>query len=67
MKKNTLLVASSMAFLLLSCGGAKQAVKSLTAVEQPQAQVTVAAKEVNLTVANSFISLSSNGMFTVKK
>ncbi len=53
MKKNTLLVASSMAFLLLSCGGAKQAVKSLTAVEQPQAQVTVAAKEVNLTVESN--------------
>jgi hypothetical protein len=50
MKKNMFLIASSLTVVLMSCGSAKQAVKSLTAVEQPQPQVTVAAKEVNLSV-----------------
>ena len=48
------LIASSLTVVLMSCGSAKQAVKSLTAVEQPaaQPQVTVAAKEVNVSVGS---------------
>jgi hypothetical protein len=53
MKKNMFILASSMTIFLMSCGGPKKVVKSLTPVEQPQAQVAVAPKDVNLSVESN--------------
>jgi hypothetical protein len=53
MKTKKIFLASAMAFFLMSCGGPKVAVKSLTPVAQPQAQVAVAAKDVNLSVESN--------------
>ncbi len=50
MKTNKLILASAFAVFLISCGGPKKVVKSLTPVAQETPQVTVAAKDVNLSV-----------------
>ncbi len=51
--KKMMLSLSSAVVLLASCGGPKTAVKSLTAVEQPKEQVSVAPKDVSLSVESN--------------